>query len=383
MIVIIGSLKNTFPFMAPNKERVYHETDPNNYYYGEMCGHKWLLDHFIDLKREPYLGLEHYRRAFDLTDTQIKDILEEYDVIVKEEHGPYGNETNLSVLAGCSRHHINYLELAKKWIAQFPELKEQAEYNKHWGCNMLIAKPEKYKEIMDDEFQIINELLKTPELTQSSIGYFCETILTPAMIRKHCKQIYVAPVKFYEKKNQKPYCVLGVLKTKEGLAIKDEMMQWLTKSYNVITVEQDAPGELYEHPAIATAASLSVALNQPVLYLHTKGASNINQVQAVVRKMWQNEFAEPYKYFVIATGPRPVIVAPEVSTDKRTWFNGFVLNPEAGKILEQHLHEIRSDRYFYESVASGTDIDVVTPYHNVEGHRIFELLDKLSRGVHV
>lgn len=380
MITIVGSVKSTFPYMAPNKQAFYHETDPNNFYYGEMCGHKWMLDNCDSWNREPYLGLEHYRRAFDLTDAQIKDILEEYDVIVKEEHGPYGNETNLSVLTGCSRHHINYGELAKKWVEQFPELKEQADYNKHWGCNMFIAKPEKYKEIMKDEFRIINELLKTPELTQSSIGYFCETILTPAMIRKHCKKIYVAPVKFFEKKNQKPYCVFGVLKTKEGLDIKAEMMQWLTKSYNVITVEQEAPGELFEHPAIATAASLSIALNQPVLYLHTKGAANLSQVQQVIRKMWQNEFSNPYQYFVIATGPRPVIVAPEVSTDKCTWFNGFVLNPEAGKILEQHLHEIRSDRYFYESVARGTDIDVVSPYHNVEGRHIFELLDKLSKG---
>lgn len=380
MITIVGSLNSAFPYMAPNKQAFYHETDSNNFYYGEMCGHKWMLDNCDSWNREPYLGLEHYRRAFDLTDAQIKDILEKYDVIVKDEHGPYGNETNLSVLSGCSRHGINYMGLAKKWVEQFPELKEQADYNKHWGCNMLIAKPEKYKEIMEDEFRIINELLKTPGLTQSSIGYFCETILTPAMIRKHCKKIYVAPVKFFEKKNQKPYCVLGVLKTKEGLDIKAEMMQWLTKSYNVITVEQDPPGELFEHPAIATAASLSVALNQPVLYLHTKGAATVSQVQQVVRKMWQNEFAEPYQYFAIATGPRPTIVAPEVSADKCTWFNGFVINPEAGKILEQHLHEIRSDRYFYESVARGTDIDVVTPYHNVEGHRIFELLEKLSKG---
>lgn len=194
MIIVVGSVKSTFHFMAPNKQPFYHETDPNNYYYGEMCGHKLMLDRFIDLKHEPYLGLEHYRRAFDLTDVQIKNILEEFDVIVKEEHGPYGSNTNLSVLSGCSRHGINYVELAKKWVEQFPELKEQADYNKHWGCNMLIAKPEKYKEIMDDEFRIIDELLKTPGLTQSSIGYFCETILTPAMIRKHCKKIYVAPV---------------------------------------------------------------------------------------------------------------------------------------------------------------------------------------------
>lgn len=197
MITVVGSVKSQFPYMAPNKNAYYHETDPNNYYYGEMCGHKWLLDNWAGLKHEPYLGLEHYRRAFDLTDVQIKNALEESDVIVKEEHGPYGNNTNLSVLSGCSRHGINYIPLAKKWVEQFPELKEQADYNKHWGCNMLIAKPEKYKEIMDDEFRIIDELFKTPGLTQSSIGYFCETILTPAMIRKHCKKIYVAPVKFF------------------------------------------------------------------------------------------------------------------------------------------------------------------------------------------
>ena len=53
-------------------------------------------------------------------------------------------------------------------------------------------------------------------------------------------------------------CVLGVLKTEEGLRIKEEMQLWLRDRYELICVEQDPPGVLIEFPAMMQAVQLSL-----------------------------------------------------------------------------------------------------------------------------
>lgn len=194
MIVVVGSNDKSFSFMGDNKVRFFTESDPNNFYYNELCGHKYILDHFDQFKNDAYVGVEHYRRAFDYSDQELRDILNGHDIIVKEEHGPYGSETNLSVLAHCSRHGLNYLEHATQWVERFPELRPQAMERTHFGCNMFLCKPKKFKEMMDEEFTYIDEMLKTPGLQQSEISYFCETILTPHIIRKHNRDIFVGKV---------------------------------------------------------------------------------------------------------------------------------------------------------------------------------------------
>lgn len=194
MLIVVGSRFSEFPFITKTKYKFYCEEDPNNFLYNEMCGHKFLLDHIDDLMTEPYLGLEHYRRAFSLTDPEIREILDKEEVIVKAEHGPYGELSNRDVLGGCSRYGINYLPLADKWLSRWPELREQADRKTHFGCSMLIAKPERYREMMEDEFSYIDRMLQDDGLTRASIGYFCETILTPHIIRKHNTAIHVAPV---------------------------------------------------------------------------------------------------------------------------------------------------------------------------------------------
>lgn len=194
MIVVVGSNDKSFSFMGDNKVRFFTEGDPNNFYYNELCGHKYILDHFDQFKNDAYVGVEHYRRAFDYSDQELCDILNGHDIIVKEEHGPYGSETNLSVLAHCSRHGLNYLEHATQWVERFPELRPQAMERTHFGCNMFLCKPKKFKEMMEDEFAYIDEMLKTPGLQQSEISYFCETILTPHIIRKHNRDIFVGKV---------------------------------------------------------------------------------------------------------------------------------------------------------------------------------------------
>lgn len=197
MIVVVGSKDNSFSFMGDNKERFFNEGDPNNYYYNELCGHKYILDHFDRFKNDAYVGVEHYRRAFDYSDSFIKELLNVYDIIVKTEHGPYGTDTNLSVLSHCSRHGLNYLEHATQWVERFPELRQQAMEQTHFGCNMFLCRPKKFKEMMEEEFAYIDEMMKTPGLQQSEISYFCETILTPHIIKKHNKNICVGRVKTF------------------------------------------------------------------------------------------------------------------------------------------------------------------------------------------
>jgi hypothetical protein len=83
------------------------------------------------------------------------------------------------------------------------------------------------------------------------------------------------------------YCVLGVLKSPRGLQIRDEMLSWLLKEYNVYYVEQEMPGKLFEYPALRFAQWLCTEKDcEDVLYVHTKGAGRPSDVQKKIRKMW-------------------------------------------------------------------------------------------------
>lgn len=158
-------------------------------------------------------------------------------------------------------------------------------------------------------------------------------------------------------------CVLGVLKTEEGLRVKDEMLQWLRPVHNVYAVEQEAPGALYEFPAMALAFEMCHKAQTPVLYIHTKGAANPHMVQGMIRKMWQGEFGNPEKaneYMKLVECDEPRLAAPVVGDDSQTWFNAFVMNPAAAAVLRDAVRP-SADRYFFECVARNTSVKVVSP----------------------
>ena len=169
--------------------------------------------------------------------------------------------------------------------------------------------------------------------------------------------------------------VLGVLQTEEGLRVRNEMLAWLRPLYEVMEVHQCAPGVRYEYPAIALACDMSYKLQEPVLYLHTKGAANVHPVQAAIRQMWRKELGEQrQKYIDLVATDAPRIATPIMSpVGKCTWFNGWVINASAAKILRDKC--VPSDaRYDYECVARDTEIEVVSPYPPKENAAIFELL---------
>lgn len=173
-------------------------------------------------------------------------------------------------------------------------------------------------------------------------------------------------------------CVLGVLKTEEGLRVKEELLQWLRPEFDVYTVEQDAPGALYEFPAICLAFEMCAKLDTPVLYIHTKGASNPHMVQGMIRKMWRGEFGNPQKmkeYLDLVETDEPRLACPVMGDDAQTWFNGFLINPAAARILRETAAP-SADRYYFECVARGTPVKVVSPRAPVDAHGAIDFIVK-------
>ena len=92
---------------------------------------------------------------------------------------------------------------------------------------------------------------------------------------------------------EKPLCFFGVLKSSAGIEIEKEMLPWLKHNYNVIEIMQKQPGKKFEYPALSYMQKYCIEHNVPYcLYIHTKGAYNINDIQKHIRYMWHYEFVK-------------------------------------------------------------------------------------------
>lgn len=168
--------------------------------------------------------------------------------------------------------------------------------------------------------------------------------------------------------------VLGCLMNEAGKKIKTEMLDKL-KEHNVFCVEQEPPGKLFEYPAIKCTGKMAVDMNEPVLYIHTKGAGNAvpwylfaklphraivddmpngakpEDWQGTVRKFWYNEYTgERLKDYLNALEMnKPCVVCPFSGADKSTWQNAFIINPLAGKEILANL-KLTTNRDYYEHI---------------------------------
>lgn len=177
-----------------------------------------------------------------------------------------------------------------------------------------------------------------------------------------------------------PLCVLGSqIGTNAGRQIKAELYGWLSKVFDVITVDADSTVK-NEYPFIKKVIELSIESNKPVLYIHTKGACNViskafglnaktevtipvdalpYDSQIIARRMWKHEFTTNYeKYLTVVSSNDPIVACPYTGGDKTTWQNAFVINPSAAKELRQSFHE-DTNRYYYERMFEHTNIKVV------------------------
>ena len=146
-------------------------------------------------------------------------------------------------------------------------------------------------------------------------------------------------------------CVFGVLKTKTGLLIKDRITNYLKDRFNILYIEQEPPGTMFEYPALKYALKMAVELNEPVLYIHTKGAANPYKMwyQKPAKQMWEQEFGteKVIQNFKLVDTEVPTIACPVIGPNNETWFNGKIINPAAAKIILETFH-FDKDRYYYE-----------------------------------
>lgn len=144
--------------------------------------------------------------------------------------------------------------------------------------------------------------------------------------------------------NYKPLCVFGIMTNEAGLRIASEMRAWLQHRYELHEVLHD--GSQFELPALREAQRLSIERNEPVLYIHTRGAVNTYPTTVPTRRMWAEEFGVQWrKYFTLANTAAPMVVCPFVDYDKETRYNGFVANPAAWAKLDL---QPTTDRMDYE-----------------------------------
>lgn len=139
--------------------------------------------------------------------------------------------------------------------------------------------------------------------------------------------------------------LLNILDTERGNQIANEMRDVYLERYDVIDFKHD--GTLFEYPGIKEACKISLNDNQPVLYIHTKGATNYNGYQRMVRTMWSNEFVGDYKYY---WNNKSGLIVPIVSEDLGcTYFNAWIIYPDVAKIYYENM-ELVTDRWYYESL---------------------------------
>lgn len=140
----------------------------------------------------------------------------------------------------------------------------------------------------------------------------------------------------YLDKNSDIICVFGCLLTEAGKKIKQEMLEWILPKYDCYVVNQEAPGELFEYPALLMAKKISKMYNKPVLYLHTKGAANSKNIydQNKCRMIWKDEFINHYnEYFAELKKDKKIakVLCPFTGSEKSTILNGFIANVIAWK----------------------------------------------------
>ncbi len=155
----------------------------------------------------------------------------------------------------------------------------------------------------------------------------------------------------YMDKDTDVICVFGCLLTEAGKKIKEEMLPWILEKYDCIVVNQEAPGKLFEYPALKMAKSISMNYNKPVLYLHTKGAAHSKNVydQTKCRLVWYDEFINHYdEYLSHIKNNKPQVLCPFTGRCHTTILNGFIATTPAWQnvMIPQPVERFRYEHIF-------------------------------------
>lgn len=151
---------------ALSKEDVCELKDNNgdnisryNSFFCETTGHYWI---WKNVRKSNFVGVEHYRRHFDLEKDEVLDILKEYDIIL-----PKSLLMNISVERQYELCHIpEDIHKVEDIINKlYPEYSEDYEKyikngNKLYCANCYITSWENFNKMNEFAFNILFEMWK-------------------------------------------------------------------------------------------------------------------------------------------------------------------------------------------------------------------------------
>lgn len=168
--------------------------------------------------------------------------------------------------------------------------------------------------------------------------------------------------KHFSDDENKPLCVLGAADCPRGIAIAEEMLEWIVPHFNVFVLKHD--GSTFEYAALKFLQNLIISgtYNEPIFYLHTKGAYHVRRESEAVRRMWKAEFFNRQALYLRAVDrPEATLATPYSGiiseTNRRfaeeemvypTYFpyeNGWCANAEAIRRMKVIPS---SNRYWFE-----------------------------------
>ncbi len=159
-----------------------------------------------------------------------------------------------------------------------------------------------------------------------------------------CRLFGQKVLRLFGEDDHRPFCVLGSAQTELGKAIEQELLAWLTPHFNVYLVQHD--GRTFEYAALRFLQEVMSRTDAPCFYVHTKGAYNVRKVAHRVRNMWRSEFVgRQAEYLQAVDGERPVMACPYTGETHVPWYNGWVANAAAIRLMPIIQTE---DRFYYE-----------------------------------
>lgn len=127
--------------------------------FSELTGMYWVWKNY---NKSKFVGFEHYRRHFNISNEYILDQLNKYDILV-----PQRNNVLTSVKQHYNQcHNINDLELAKEIIYEFyPEYQQSYELiiengKNLFSCNSFITTADNFDKMFTFLFKILQEFQK-------------------------------------------------------------------------------------------------------------------------------------------------------------------------------------------------------------------------------
>lgn len=166
-----------------------------NQRYSELTAMYWIWKYV----KTPYIGLEHYRRRFTLTDEQLCGLLDQgFDIITTSPFPLDGSVRESFCKSNYAADWKLFMDILQQYSPEYYELaKEIFEKDTFYPCNMNIFSREVYDEYCSWMFPILDAFyrrspLKTDVYQRRDVGFIgerCSSLFVEKKIRDKARVI--------------------------------------------------------------------------------------------------------------------------------------------------------------------------------------------------